>query len=893
MSTKKNQIIYLILLLTLLIILIPQHQANAVGLLEFGIKEIAQQIGTFFTELVTTAIGWMAQVIDAFIKYQTEHGVYGITVVDNSWAIIRNFVNMFFILVLIIMAFGTIFSIKNYTWGDMLVPFLIAALLINFSLAIGQYIITVSNGLAGIFLKEIASSGGLTETFATGTGLGQIITSTPSSGVGGMALNAADAVGSVTISLIANLVFLLITLLTFATVAIFSIVRLFALWFLLIISPIAWFGYAMPNLRAKTWTPWWSAFLCWCFFLPYFLFFMMFAVAFIKNKASFPPLGPAQVGSLALTDLLFYGLSIGFMIGGSFQAKKLACTSGSYVSKAFGTIETGVRKYAPGAAYVRGGVAGLKERGAEIAEKGVLGIGGAQKGRLDEAKARGWIAGIPGLGQIPGARETASRAQAAEVEKEMKLLQTLNLTLDQLNEKMQTAKGPEKIAAFKLKSEKGWLGASDLDEINKLLEAAGGGKTAVGASLIQSLVKGKFEEMAEGTEAKERIYAALQDTEVKKAYGRSMAETGELRDTAIARSLLNLYQNESQAEQDKISQLVQKNLENMYLNKSERSAFITALVTDDLDGRLKKMAAQTMIDRGEVDLALRERVIELHGGRDVSGRIKEKQMQELDKKILANIEKGKVSEALLSPADQKAIFDGLTEPEVQKAFGMAMAKNRAVMEEDVATRIIDLYSNDTLEVQEKVHEEIKKNIENMAGTKDVKLRTSYLSNTGNDVTMRKLVGQIMADKKEVRDWQTRRTVLELNGDIDPVSGNPITAAGRDIAKSIQDGNVVIKEEATYRKTNTIPHGTDLNTSQRADLQQQILTNIENRYITSFSTEELETPEVFNALCQGVQSGSIPVDKFNNLIGLGTGKGAGKSDRKKREAGAKILAAAFP
>lgn len=207
------------------------------------------------------AIGFFANLLDLFINYQTKTAVYNVGVVNESWTIIRNFVNLFFVLILIVMAFGTIFDIQKYTWKNMLAPFLIAALLINFSLAIGQYIITISNGLSGVFLKEI---GAVSDRFAQGFSLAKLPTGEFTTVLAGPFQLIVDVIFS--------LIFLLGVLLAFASVAIFTIVRMFMLWFLLIISPIAWIGYALPNKRTEMWGKWWTHFLCWCFYLPYFLF---------------------------------------------------------------------------------------------------------------------------------------------------------------------------------------------------------------------------------------------------------------------------------------------------------------------------------------------------------------------------------------------------------------------------------------------------------------------------------------------------------------------------------------------------------------------------------------------------------------------------------------------
>ncbi len=732
LNKLPKKIVFLALAIILLAVLVFPHSARA-GWLDLGLEGVVNGIVTFILNFVQNAISFFADLFDKFIQWQTQNAIYGVVVVDQSWTIIRNFVNMFFILILIVMAFGTIFDIKQYTWREMLAPFLISALLVNFSLTIGQYIITVANGLSGIFLKQIGSVSG---TFAQGFNVVGIATS-------GLT-DLVKGVVKVDITLIFAVIFLTIVMLAFAAAAIFSLVRIFMLWFLLITSPIAWIGYSLPNLRGKTWGEWWSQFFCWCFFLPYYLFFVMFAVIFVKNRGTIPPIpGSGTTAGMTGTDFLFYALSLIFLIGGLVVARKMACASGTGIKTVFGKIEGGVRKYAPGAAYVRGAWGGLKARGEEIQEKGVLGIGGAQRVRETEVKAKGWIAGIPGLGRVPGAREEVSRAMAAETDKELKKLQTLNLTLDQLNEKLKSGGKPERLAAFKLKAENGWLEASDLGEVNKIIGEAGGGRTALGMSIIQSLKKGKFHEMARSTADKENIFNNLEDVEVKKAFGLDMAESRELMSTTLA------------------------------------------------------------------------------------------------------------------------------------------------------TKLLDLYKGDAQETKKKVEDAVKNNIENMA--KDKTNRETLVTNPAIDSRVRKLAGQVMADKKEVDSWKLRRNILELSGGIDTATGLAMTAEGRTLAKSIDDGNILFKEEGDYRGDRGIAHNIDLNSTQRTEVHEQILGNVKAGYVKGFSTEELKTPEIFNALWAGLYNPPSPAlaisaAEFKKLTGI---SGKGKPDRKKRVAAENIMMSGGP
>ncbi|MEK7154317.1 MAG: hypothetical protein AAB792_02050 [Patescibacteria group bacterium] len=750
-SRNKKMVVPILILIVVSGIFVPQHYARAVSSCAplpgvFDLTNCAIEIFNIPLYIIAWLLGFVAGLLNDFI---TATGTIIIPAVRESWTILRDFVNMLFILVLIIMAFGTIFDIKKYTWREMLVPFLIAALLINFSFVIGEYTISIGNGLSSVFLKQIGATN-LKDRIGQGLGMQKIIANPEGKSLEGTTFSAIGGAASALQQLITIIFFIIfgtIALMAMIAAFIFVFLRIPILWMLLIVSPIAWFGYTLPNLKAQTWDRWWHEFIRWVFFLPVYLFFLMFGFIFIAAKNSTQQLvASATLGQSALivvNDIAFYVITLIFLAGGLWASFKVGGVAGSDAAKLMGGIEKRVKQYMPGAGYVRaigaGAKAGLQAKGEQIQEKGIPGIfAGAQAERLRQAK---WTERF-GFGAARGA---ADRARTEETEKEFKKVQTLNLTQQQLNERVQGAKGVEKVAAFKVKAENGWLAPTDLDEINRTMRELGGGRSAAGTSLLGSLRKGKFHEMAVSTAEKERI------------------------------------------------------------------------------------------------------------------------------------------------------FGSLTDPETQKAFGLDMAESRELMSAELAEKLLGIYEGDTAEVKKKVEDAVKNNIENIA--RDQAARRELLTGTGDyagaDDRVRKLAGQVMADKKEIDSWKLRGEALGLNGGMDPETGEALTAEGRELAKNIEDGNIAIKEEKVYRKANPgILHTADLNQSQHDEVKEQIITNIAKKLITGFTTEELQTPEVFNALLEGVRTGRIPVMQFDKLAGLSTGKGGGKPDRKKREAGAKIAEAAF-
>lgn len=106
-------------------------------------------------KIVLALFSWLATGLDLVLSFKLQN----LAVVQPMWAIIRNFSNMFFVIVMIIMAFATIFDVgflAGYDVRSLIGKFLIAALLINFSLTIGQLIIQGSDTVNGFLLSGMS-----------------------------------------------------------------------------------------------------------------------------------------------------------------------------------------------------------------------------------------------------------------------------------------------------------------------------------------------------------------------------------------------------------------------------------------------------------------------------------------------------------------------------------------------------------------------------------------------------------------------------------------------------------------------------------------------------------------------------------------------------------------
>lgn len=627
----NKKIILLLAAVATLAVFVPQNFAHAGGCAPIpGVFDLAD----CFSDILNIPfyiIAWLLSFVAGLLNDFIQASVVILPAVRESWTIIRDFVNMLFILVLIVIAFGTIFDIEKYSWRSLLVPFIIAALLINFSFAIGEYVVSIGNGLSNVFLRQIVESGQDLKT-RLGAGLGlQKILANPGTTIRGGPISAISAVAAsqlqYNITLLFFIIFGTIALMAMLSAFFFVLIRIPIIWLLLIVSPIAWIGYTVPQLRALTWSKWWHTFISWVFFLPVYLFFLMFAFFFIaaKGNPNTPQLGPSTTlggnALLVVNDIVFYIITLFFLVGGLWASFKVGSLASGGAGKLMGGIQTRIKKYSGYTGYKEAAKKGLKERGEEVKEKGIFGIGGEQKIRLREAR----------VAQLFGARGETDKVRAAEIDKELGKLKQLNLTQAELSQRMATAKGIDKTAALKLKAESGWLTPADLAEVNKTMAELGGGRTLTGVSFIESLKKGKFQQMAVTTAQKEQIFDQMQDGELKKAFGLAMAESKEIMNTALAKKLLDLYAADTPEVKKKVEDAVKENIENIAKKKDDRE---NLLRDPAVDNKIKKLTAQVMADKKEINTwSLRERVITLTGGRDQAGNITTAEGREIDKKI--------------------------------------------------------------------------------------------------------------------------------------------------------------------------------------------------------------------------------------------------------------------
>ena len=340
-------------ILLAIVFFVPLARPAHAGLFSFG--DVAN---TFFKSAYLAFIGFFTTLINGilvvvvwFMQWAIKPGPIP-DAIKQSWIVMRNFVNLFFVLSLIVMAAGTIFEFEKYSFKNLFPKFLIAALLINFSFVIGEYVYNISNGLGTLFLNQIetASKTDMVTNLGRITQAGKIQnldlhSATTNSTLGSatnLVINSAGVVVApvmVLVEVAIQLLFLIGILLGFLVVTLYLFIRIIVIWFLLLVSPLAFLGLMFPNMKASTWDRWWSALFSWCFSFPAYIFFLTFAVMFFAGHtqaATAMANDPSRtfVG-LFFEDILYYLVALFFLFYGLFTSHSIAKFSGSGVGQVF------------------------------------------------------------------------------------------------------------------------------------------------------------------------------------------------------------------------------------------------------------------------------------------------------------------------------------------------------------------------------------------------------------------------------------------------------------------------------------------------------------------------------------------------------------------------------
>ncbi len=283
--------------------------------------------------------------------------------VASGWSITRDIANMFFIGVLLMMAFATILGAEKYSYKGQLTGFLIMAVVVNFSRTIAAFLIDMSQVVMLTFVNGFNEAAG--GNFADAFHITQLMQLQP----------VDDSTGhqawSVVIALLLALVMVTISLGVVIIMTVVLTVRIVYLWLLIVISPLAFFTRNVPGDAASGYyKKWWSMFTKQVLVGPFMAFFLWLSLAAVANNTltsdGFPSTGPGGEALTTVngdasaefkqTEIQSFIIAICLLLGGLQMSKELSSTAvgwGSSIAKgAGGLVKKGAKSLAKGATRV-------------------------------------------------------------------------------------------------------------------------------------------------------------------------------------------------------------------------------------------------------------------------------------------------------------------------------------------------------------------------------------------------------------------------------------------------------------------------------------------------------------------------------------------------------------
>lgn len=244
---------------------------------------IITQAGRFMGFLIKTMGQLILLLVNVLIVVAQYNDFVRSEPVRVGWTLIRDVVNMFFIVILLISAFSTIIGKpKDFYYKAVLPKLLVMAILINFSKTLVGLMIDFSQVVMLTFVSAFkAAAGG---NFLRALKLTQLTSIKPDEYGTSKGADLAELMGAAILAVL----MLGATLTLIIIMTLFLIFRIVGLWMLLILSPFAFFALALPGKLANSLSAftndWWKKLGIFLTGGPVMAFFLWLTLAVVQGS---------------------------------------------------------------------------------------------------------------------------------------------------------------------------------------------------------------------------------------------------------------------------------------------------------------------------------------------------------------------------------------------------------------------------------------------------------------------------------------------------------------------------------------------------------------------------------------------------------------------------------
>ena len=319
-------------------------------------------------------------VIQALIMIASYQHFIDSQAVMEGWRIVRDLANMFFVVILLIIAFSTILHLENFSYKKWLPKLILMAILINFSKTICGLLIDVAQVIMLTFVNAFKDVAG--GNFVELLGIKEIVTlSTDTDNIGFFDIVSAYILG---------LIYMIVALVVIVTMMAMLAMRLVMIWIYVVLSPLAYLLSAFPG-GAQYASQWWKEFISNLIVGPVIAFFIWLSFAALQTGSDLDIVSNSQnANSLAEEEseamhssvgeekapagteaskpsvLIKFVIGIGMLIGGLKIAQQVGGSAGAIAGK-------GMAKLNKLGAVGAGAVGGFALARAKQAGRGALG----------------------------------------------------------------------------------------------------------------------------------------------------------------------------------------------------------------------------------------------------------------------------------------------------------------------------------------------------------------------------------------------------------------------------------------------------------------------------------------------------------------------------------------
>lgn len=270
-----------VLLLVVIGVFFVVTPAQAITIIDIGtgaLNAILRGASYIFLTLAKLAISFTIFALEFFIKVAQYNNYVDAPTVLVGWIMVRDVANMFFVIALLLIAFGTMMGLENYMWTKTLVKLILAAVFINFSNLICGLIIDIAHVFTITFVNAIAgvAGGNLIKMFK----MGEILSMSQTGAI--KFTEGSDLQLEVLGASITAFIFAMIAFATMIAYLVLMVARLVVLWVLIVLSPLAFALQTIPSTEQYA-KEWWQKFGKQVIVAPVMVFFLWLAFATVGS----------------------------------------------------------------------------------------------------------------------------------------------------------------------------------------------------------------------------------------------------------------------------------------------------------------------------------------------------------------------------------------------------------------------------------------------------------------------------------------------------------------------------------------------------------------------------------------------------------------------------------